>query len=1129
MLRHRSSPEVLKFWSADYRQIFKLGDEAMNKSMQGLFARLLIWVLVAAVSLPGSFAYAAVESEGTQAAVLTGKPDRPGKPGTSGKPGKPDRPGKPHAAAMIVKNGSPNADIFIAADAGELELLAAQELQQTIRAVSGAELPILRGDLSRQVSIELREKELKATRSGSVDVQIDIVNNGRRPIRVEFATAEGSDLPLQQAAGVTVKQREAASVTGSVYLPASLAEGKYLALIEPTVDGVPADPLALSIELDRNMLFNPGFELPVSEGWYGPPGVAYQDDQVKHGGAYAMRMNVGTVRTNQTLRLEPNQDYMLRAWIKGSSPGKVTVEIREMKSPFVTQHTYTRTFPVSEAWTLLEMPYTQEERDYDYNWIVFRHQSVGSPGTLWIDDVSLTKMEAAALAGQQGNGHAAYPEGRGKGRRANERLRIVLGTDKQIGSLAEDYPNDVAYLQQSDGFAIRQNGNTIYIFGTEPKGVLNGAYDFLEENAGVLWTRSTDVGTLYEPMADIAAAKVNYREKSPLPIRGWLTLGVNSSGEGGDFGTERLSARNKGNAIFAMVSGRRLWDRYRDSGLEPVMLGHNLGFWLPNELYFEEHPEYYNEVDGVPVPVSDSTQINFYHPDVPIIIGERAKSLIAATSLKYVGIGINDNSNFNQGELNRQPFTTEDGVVVQPDDPAYRSTVFFSFLNKVARVVKETYPDVKIVSYAYAFTDTPPKVELDDNIVIVYAPLYEDARTPLDTDNPGNPNYAYNEKLKGWAEKTKNIIVYNYYGSFPSEAYERPIAAKVQADMQYYRDLGILGVLPEGKIDAGDPGWGVNALQYWLFNQLFWNPDADIEALKAEFIRKAYGAAAEAMTRYYDLIEQGWNYDQAQQSWATSGETLVRQYIVRAGIKDEAQAALNEAYALADEQARARIEPIKRTFERMVELVGDGEELSANAKRTTASKEQILAPLDFQSGPWAEAEPISNFLDMTTKELPRVETRAYLLWDDEYLYVGYENFDNDISQIIVSETAPNEWWLSGKDDSVETYLTGDLTGSGPYYAFMTNPIALNLDYQGPAIDPSFEADWASNAEIRFDRWNVVQAIPFASIGVNPQETTTLKGLLFRNFHRTGYGLGLYGWGGGAVWNPADFNEIRLVP
>ncbi|SDC96649.1 Carbohydrate binding domain-containing protein [Paenibacillus sp. UNCCL117] len=1041
---------------------------------------------------------------------------------------------------LIVKSGLPNADIIVSPAADDMEMFAATELQETVKLVSGADLPLIRGEIQNGgISVELRHSTLNAAGSGDYPFEVDLLNNRGAPAQITFKQTGESLISVSSVPAVALGKKEAKSVTMSVYVPPAAPSGSYEVSIQTQINGKAAETLMLKVVLDRNLLHNPGFELATLEGWYAAPGISAQDGQMVHSGSSSLRMGVGNVRTNQSLTLQPGKQYVLQAWVKGSTAGKLTIDIREMANPYVTKRTVSKTFDVTDQWTLVEMPYTQENNLYDYNWIVFHNLSGTGPGSLWIDDVYLAEKSGApgtanvtgavyADMGTAGSGGPEASSERSQHGGKQDRFRIILGTDKSLPALKDMYPEDFTDLEGTDGFAVRKAGKHIYIIGSVPKGVLNGVYDFLEENTGVLWTRSTDYGTLYDHLPTIAARQVNYRKKPALPVRGWLTLGVSATGNyAADAGTERMLARNKNNAKFAFISNQPLWDRFRGQGLEPVTLGHNLNYWLPNDLYFKDHPEYYNEINGEYVPVGSSTQINFYHPDVPHIIAERAKQLIGNTGLEYVGIGINDNSTFEQGELSRSPFTTEDGTIVQPDDPTYRSTVFFSFLNKVAREVRTAYPDAKVVSYAYAFTDTPPKVPLEDNIVIVYAPLYEDARQPLKTDNTSNPNYGYNQKLKGWVEKTKNIIIYNYYGSFPSEAYERPIAAKVKADMQYYRDLGILGVLPEGKIDSGDPGWGVNALQFWLFNKLFWDPDADIGKLKAQFISKAYGAAAEPMTRYYNLLEQGWNYDQAQQSFVTSGETLVLQYIVKAGIKDAAQQALNEAYALADERVKKRIAPIKNTFERMTYIVGDGENLSATAVKTTASKEEILASLDFSTGPWTATQPVTDFRDMTTKELPRVQTKAYLLWDDENLYVGYENFDSDISKIIASDTAPNEWWASGKDDSVETYLTGDQTGSGPYYAFMTNPLALNLDYRGPSIDPSYEPQWASSASVKFDRWNTVQAIPFSSIGVDPQALTELRGMLFRNFHRTGYGLGLYGWGGGAVWSPSDFKPIYL--
>jgi len=363
--------------------------------------------------------------------------------------------------------------------------------------------------------------------------------------------------------------------------------------------------------------------------------------------------------------------------------------------------------------------------------------------------------------------------------------------------------------------------------------------------------------------------------------------------------------------------------------------------------------------------------------------------------------------------------------------------------------------------------------------------------------------------------------MYNYYGCCYPASYERPIAEKVQADMQFYRDLGIMGVLPEGVLDAGNQAWGVNALQFWLFHKLFWNPDADLEALKNEFIQKAYGAAAEPMKRYYELIEQGWNFDRQPINWYSNESQLIGQYIIAAGIKDEARSALDEAWGLAEGQAKARIEPIRSTFNQMVFLYGELPNLSANAVKTTAAKEEILQSLDFSTGPWVNAEPVTTFLVMKSMKPVPVETKVYLLWDDENLYVGYESFDDDQEGMIVSD-APNGWWSSGADDSVETHLSG---GQGSTtYAFFTNPDAVKFVYKtGPTASPTTQFEVSAQRES--DRWNVIQAIPFASFGFDPKASSTFEALFFRNYHGD---KGLFGWGGGTVWSPADQSPVHLI-
>ncbi|MBP1988532.1 DUF4838 domain-containing protein [Paenibacillus eucommiae] len=1021
------------------------------------------------------------------------------------------------------------------------------------------------------VSVHLQQSELNVTKSGNYPVQFQLANTSDTPVTLDLVQTDNSSLTLSSTTGIELGANQSKIVDSMVNVPATVADGTYKITAAVKLDGQMLTELTLTIHVKRNLLFNSGMELQsqgayMPDGWYAPADVGSVDHVNWHTGSSSLKMSLGSKeythsRGDQQPQFEAGKEYLLSAWVKGTSPGQgVLLSIGE--------NLKRQDFAVGEEWELLEMRFTLDaEQVAAFTWIYFFIS--GATDTLWIDDVTLVEVEpeqqlerqleqsleqqveqqpeqqAEQRVEEQGGADQPLPTSPdsedvtilSSDSDDSDRIQIILGTADSYPELLGSYAADLDFLKDSDGFAVRKAGNRIYILAAEPKGVLNGVYDFLEKNADIFWTRSVESGTLYEPQSTIKASKVDYREKSPFAVRGWHLTGVGANKDPhSDLETEKLMARNKLNAKFAETMNMHLWQRYEKTGLNAVNLGHNLEFWVPNNVYFAEHPEYYStDLSGNPLPVAHDTQINFYNKDLPGVIAGRVKEFLKTQPIEYVGIGINDTHNFNMGELSKQEFIADNGVVVQPDDPAYKSTVFFNFLNQIAAKVKVTNPGVKIVTFAYFFTDTPPKVALEDNIVIVMAPANEDGRTPLNSNNPDNPNSMYKVKLEDWAKKTKNVVMYNYYGCCYTHSYERPMAEKVQADVKFYRDLGIMGVMPEGSVDYGivdtigmnmypgvAPSWGVNALQFWLYHKLFWNPDADLQKLTREFMNKAYGKAVVPMQKYYDLIKQGWNSDQQVINFYSSESQLIGNYIIKAGIKDAAQSALNEAWKLADAKERARIEPIKKTFEMMTYLIGGIPKLSANAVKTTASKADILQALDFSQGPWVKAEAFNDFRVQKTRAPVDVETKVYLLWDDENLYVGYENFDDDVSKMIVSDSAPSNWWSSGADDSVETYITGDINGD--FYAFFSNPKSVRITYKKGVI-PIPETPWEMNANTETDRWNVIQVIPFASIGVDITKTDTLMGFFFRNYHGAN---GLYGWGGGSVWNSSDFSPIHLI-
>ena len=495
--------------------------------------------------------------------------------------------------------------------------------------------------------------------------------------------------------------------------------------------------------------------------------------------------------------------------------------------------------------------------------------------------------------------------------------------------------------------------------------------------------------------------------------------------------------------------------------------------------------------------------------------------------MDYIGITMEDNSIFDQSELSTKPIKTENGSVVQPNDPAYKSTLFFMFLNKVNRIVKAKYPDVKIVTFAYLFTDEPPVCDIDKNIQIMYAPLSECDRHPFNADEKTcKSNFNYNQKLLKWVGKTDNLIIYNYYGSFDADVFERPIEEKVQADLQYYKKLGIKGLIPEGMIDAygnNKVGWGVNAMRFWIINKLFWNPDLNIQTLREEYLQKTYGKAADFMRTYADLIEKGWKYDEGHIGWQVTGLSLFSQYILKAGIAGECLKTLDEALAVADANVKPRIEIIKKVFETNIAKTPSLETQTAKAIKTTALKADILNTADFSSGAWKNAIPITDFrVSVNTKILAL--TKVYLLWDNENFYVGYENSDSNVSKTFASDSIVDGWWAN--DDDVETFVTGDITGNTPYYSLMSNAKSLQLVFS--SIDrASINPVWQCRSIIKTGGWNVIQAIPFRSIGVNINNTRQLKAQFFRTYHIDGAAY-FCGWFGGSVWNSIDMKLIQLT-
>ncbi len=538
-------------------------------------------------------------------------------------------------------------------------------------------------------------------------------------------------------------------------------------------------------------------------------------------------------------------------------------------------------------------------------------------------------------------------------------LPILIATPETMPELETLFPDDLAWLRVlseengekttrwgDDGFAIRQLNGKLYIFGATARGSLNGVYDFIEENLGVLWIRrSEDVGLIYDEMPTITVAKADYREKSPFQVRGVSRYGADSA----PAATGLFQTRNRFNcgAAHAGVWVDALnWEAA--VGLEPFISNHNMKWWLTvSPTYDAGITEYWEtREDGTPLTYESSRQVNYW--------SELTADTIAASvihqldlygeslGLRHVGVCMED-LGFVSGVYPEmtEPFEYAPGQFVEPTEEDYISTVYFSFINRIARQVKEKHPEAMVNTFAYSIAEAAPRCGIEDNVIAVYCHYNEDlTRETLDDVYGDGPetNYAH---FKAWVDLTPNVINYNYYGCcFVGGWYERPYWYRMQNDLQYYAEQGHVGMTPAIYNDDPSPFdllrddwgftqnniWEMNILTHWLYGKLAWNPYEDVDALIRYFCDKVYGEASAAMQEYYRLVRLGWEDGAAFLETQFNSVYKFNAYPVvhydnfidievdGVNILEAIRSALDEAWEAADDRAKEHIRRPRECF-----------------------------------------------------------------------------------------------------------------------------------------------------------------------------------------------------------------------
>ena len=138
---------------------------------------------------------------------------------------------------------------------------------------------------------------------------------------------------------------------------------------------------------------------------------------------------------------------------------------------------------------------------------------------------------------------------------------------------------------------------------------------------------------------------------------------------------------------------------------------------------------------------------------------------------------------------------------------------------------------------------------------------------------------------------------------------------------------------------------------------------------------------------------------------------------------------------------------------------------------------------------WAKSVPLSSFYNADATAQPDEPTQGFLLWDDQYLYIGVRMYDSQMKRVQITQTNPDSAvWL---DDTLEILV--DPNPETPMYHHLAiNPIGAIFDQHIEAeypLDSDFETAyeriakpaWDSRAQVKTQIaptfWSVEVALP----------------------------------------------------
>lgn len=680
-----------------------------------------------------------------------------------------------------------------------------------------------------------------------------------------------------------------------------------------------------------------------------------------------------------------------------------------------------------------------------------------------------------------------------------------------------------------DGYVIKKIADAIAIAGkdnpfedpakTVSKGIwaqtyqratLFGVYDFLQRFVGVRYYFPDELGIV-------------------VPKYNTLTVPAMDIVEAPDFAQRRTSWYHSGKSFTGDDQGRdfRLGnlDMYRLRA-ETMILPNNHGLIRLGlvDRFGEEHPGYFALLDtgkrdndmGLPghhghlCYSSEGLRQEIYKDAEAFLTGKPASTRGAKTKDR---VGWSPSA-FQPGFFNIMP---PDGLgpiryCHCPQCQEYVENgnydeLIWQFIADIANQLKSNGVSGYITCMAYSTYKRVPDVDLPDNVLVMLAvpgPWLE--RDP-------EAQQEYDQLIQDWNAKIAphRVWLWNYANKYGARNLPGIPTSTPHAIGDYYQRIApdIAGAFLLSSTDH----FLFNYLNWYVFCQVAWDNEVDVNEILQEHHRLMFGAGAEPMGLFFDTIERLWLEECLGETAdsplgpitvAPPSESQLWELIYSTEMINKLEGYFQEAKALVknDSKSLKRIAFIQEHFLGNIE-----KQRRAYFDRNRRIKDLVFEVPRFDEdtdlvmdgslddSAWQHANqvmlvPLEDGVPILAK------TSVSALWSDQYIYFGFDCRESKVDQLFFSkrEDDAKQIW---RDSSVEVFLNPSGMRTS-YYQFIINPAGSFTDISITTPENAkkkLDLDWDAGVKVKTQvtdhGWTAELAIPITALtDGNPLEPGT---------------------------------------